>query len=178
MKTKNQLLEKYNVPGPRYTSYPTVPFWDTTPDAETWLTTVRSAFASHTSGQGIALYVHIPFCETLCTYCGCNTRITKNHAVGSPYIDTVLAEWQLYLKHLNVQKIPVSEIHLGGGTPTFLAADELKRLLDGILAHAIIQPGAEFSVEIDPRHTNAEQLQTMYDLGFRRERWESATWLR
>lgn len=168
MMTKNQLLEKYNVPGPRYTSYPTVPFWDKTPDTTAWLDAVRETFAAHKNAQGVALYVHIPFCESLCTYCGCNTRITKNHAVSSPYIDSVLAEWQLYLKHLNVEKIPVSEIHLGGGTPTFMSADELKRLLDGILAHSTIQPGAEFSVEIDPRVTTPQQLQTMYDLGFRR----------
>ena len=85
---------------------------------------------------GAALYVHIPFCESLCTYCGCNTRITRNHGVGSPYVSSVLKEWELYLTALKPRlsgEITISELHLGGGTPTFLTPEELERLVSGLL---------------------------------------------
>src|SRR5690606_21546986 len=103
----NQLVARYNVAAPRYTSYPTVPYWDaTTWSRNRWASHVRTAF-SESSAQGIALYIHLPFCESLCTYCGCNKRITKNHAVEAPYIDTVLAEWQLYRGLLGPTAIPI-----------------------------------------------------------------------
>src|SRR5690606_19241934 len=112
-----QLVERYNVAAPRYTSYPTVPYWDeATWNSDRWVSNIRTALVD-SSSQGVALYVHLPFCERLCTYCGCNKRITKNHAVEAPYIDTVLAEWQLYRNLLGTAAIPISEIHLGGGTP-------------------------------------------------------------
>ena len=84
-----QLIRKYNVAGPRYTSYPTVPYWDHSPTVEEWFKLVRDTFIA-TNKEGISLYIHLPFCESLCTYCGCNTRITVNHAVELPYIETVL----------------------------------------------------------------------------------------
>src|SRR4051812_13981463 len=93
---EHRLANKYNIPVPRYTSYPTMPYWDSANfNTEAWQHNVQWAFAE--SGKdGISLYVHLPFCEDLCTYCGCNTRITKNHNVEGPYIDAVLKEWQLY----------------------------------------------------------------------------------
>src|SRR5690242_3432095 len=97
MSVSSSLLKKYDVPGPRYTSYPTVPCWGDAPSAEEWIAQVRSALEeSARRGVGGALYIHLPFCESLCTYCGCNTRITRNHKVADPYIDAVLKEWEMY----------------------------------------------------------------------------------
>jgi oxygen-independent coproporphyrinogen-3 oxidase len=166
---KNTLLAKYNVPGPRYTSYPTVPYWETTPTAEQWIASIgRALDASTARGQGAALYVHIPFCESLCTYCGCNTRITRNHAVAHPYIETVLKEWDLYLQALGRDRVPLADLHLGGGTPTFLSSAELEHLMQGLLSKVDLQGDVEFSVEADPRVTTAEQLETLARFGFRR----------
>jgi oxygen-independent coproporphyrinogen-3 oxidase len=163
------LLAKYNVPGPRYTSYPTVPYWEITPTADQWIHSIdRALNASSSRGQGAALYVHIPFCESLCTYCGCNTRITRNHGVALPYVDTVLAEWSLYLRSLGRDRIPLADLHLGGGTPTFLSVRELSHLMEGLLSRAELQGEVEFSVEADPRVTQAEQLEALSRYGFRR----------
>lgn len=169
----SELLKKYNVAGPRYTSYPTVPYWETTPTAQQWVESIARALdETERSGTGAAIYIHIPFCQSLCTYCGCNTRITRNTAVGRPYIETVLKEWGLYRerlnKYFNRTRIPVSEIHLGGGTPTFLSTVELETLMNGILETVELMPGAEFSLEADPRVTTRDQLASLAKLGFRR----------
>jgi oxygen-independent coproporphyrinogen III oxidase len=162
------LLRKYNVPGPRYTSYPTVPYWSESPTPAQWLEHVRRSLDEEKGrGVGAALYVHIPFCESLCTYCGCNTRITRNHKVGDPYIDTLLKEWSLYLDGIGTD-FSVSDLHLGGGTPTFLSPAELERLMKGLLGRVKTSPGAEFSVEADPRVTHQDHLQVLARLGFRR----------
>ena len=98
---KNSLIQKYNVPGPRYTSYPTVPYWDESDfSEEIWAETLKKSFIESNSSEGISLYIHLPFCESLCTFCGCNKRITKNHSVENPYIEAVLKEWTLYCKLL------------------------------------------------------------------------------
>ncbi len=164
------LLKKYNVPAPRYTSYPTVPYWETTPTADQWIDLLNQSIDdANRSGTGAAIYIHIPFCETLCTYCGCNTRITKNHDVANPYIDLIHQEWSLYKEKLGRSgPLRVSEIHLGGGTPTFLSAKELKVMLEPILRDIEFTDGYECSVEVDPRVTNYEQLEVLADLGFRR----------
>lgn len=112
------LISKYNVPGPRYTSYPTVPYWENNLTTETWKGQALDAFRQTNDSEGISLYIHLPFCESLCTYCGCNTRITVNHAVERPYIDALLKEWAMYLDIF--QETPrIKELHLGGGTPEF-----------------------------------------------------------
>ncbi|MGV3762393.1 oxygen-independent coproporphyrinogen III oxidase [Parapedobacter sp.] len=161
------LVERYNVAAPRYTSYPTVPYWEeSTWNAEQWADHVRARFLA-SSSQGIAIYVHLPFCERLCTYCGCNKRITKNHGVEAPYIDAVLAEWQLY-RNLLGTAIPISEIHLGGGTPTFFSPAQLKRLMDGLLKGCRISPNPSFSFEAHPANTTEAHLQVLFDSGFRR----------
>ncbi|HZF25215.1 MAG TPA: oxygen-independent coproporphyrinogen III oxidase [Steroidobacteraceae bacterium] len=165
----SSLLAKYNVPGPRYTSYPTVPCWEDTPTEAEWIEALRGALMqSAGSRTGAALYVHIPFCRSLCTYCGCNVRITRNRAIAAPYLETVRSEWNLYLDRLGVEKLDIAEIHLGGGTPTFLDPDELRFLMDGLLARSSLVADAEFSVEADPRVTTHEQLATLYATGFRR----------
>ncbi len=162
------LLQKYNVPAPRYTSYPTVPYWDRdVPQPNRWLDVVKHTFAETNAAKGISLYIHLPFCEALCTYCGCNTRITKNHSVEEGYIAAVLSEWQLYLNQF-AEKPIIRELHLGGGTPTFFKPENLRKLLEGIYEGAILHPEKEFSFEGHPNNTTTEHLQTLYNLGFRR----------
>lgn len=161
------LADKYNVPAPRYTSYPTMPYWDNnTFSLKAWQNSVKWAFAE-SSEDGISLYVHLPFCEDLCTYCGCNTRITKNHAVEVPYINAVLKEWHMY-KNIMEGTPLIREIHLGGGTPTFFSPENLKLLIDGILNGISIHADAVFSFEAHPGNTTVAHLQALYDLGFRR----------
>ena len=164
-----QLVQKYNVPGPRYTSYPTVPYWSTEPPTEAqWKQHVKEAFElSDAGGEGISLYLHLPFCEKLCTYCGCNKRITLNHKVEDPYITTLFQEWDLYLE-LFGKKPLIKEVHLGGGTPTFFSPENLRRLMEGLYARAIVAPDAEMSFEGHPNNTTREHMQTLYELGFRR----------
>lgn len=107
------LIRKYNLPGPRYTSYPTVPYWsDAGITSEDWESTLINAFAESYK-DGISLYIHLPFCESLCTFCGCHKKITKRHEVEDPYIKTVLKEWRLYTEFLPITPI-IKEIHLGG----------------------------------------------------------------
>lgn len=163
----HDLIIKYNVPGPRYTSYPTVPHWRNAPNQEEWLNSVDMRFNDTNENQGISIYIHLPFCESLCTYCGCNTRITKNHAVEEPYINALLKEWEMYLARFQ-QKPMLREIHLGGGTPTFFAPQNLERLIDGIMAGAEKAADFEFSFEAHPANTTREHLQTLYDVGFTR----------
>lgn len=162
------LIEKYNVPGPRYTSYPTVPYWQTADfKEELWIGSLKKAFSQTNSEKGISLYIHLPYCESLCTFCGCNKRITKNHAVEMPYIQALLKEWSLYAGYFDEKPI-VSEIHLGGGTPTFFSAESLEKLLQGILNTACLSKDFEFSFEGHPNNTTFGHLQKLYDLGFRR----------
>ncbi|QKJ33004.1 oxygen-independent coproporphyrinogen III oxidase [Mucilaginibacter mali] len=162
------LADKYNVPVPRYTSYPTMPYWDLGTFAhQGWEDSVRLSFSESNEGSGISLYIHLPFCESLCTYCGCNTRITKNHGVEEPYIAAVLKEWGLYLQIFGGTPI-IRELHLGGGTPTFFSPENLRLMISGILKDAIIHRKAEFSFEAHPANTTADHLQVLFDLGFRR----------
>ena len=164
----NSLIDKYNIPGPRYTSYPTVPFWDEGGfSPEKWKESVVHSFNETNDSEGISLYIHLPFCEVLCTFCACHKRITKRHSVEEPYIDTVLREWALYLE-LFTKKPKIKELHLGGGTPTFFSPENLRRLLEGIFEQSEIAGNPEFSFEGHPNNTTKEHLQTLYDLGFRR----------
>ncbi|MDO4229811.1 MAG: oxygen-independent coproporphyrinogen III oxidase [Capnocytophaga sp.] len=162
------LIQKYNVAGPRYTSYPTVPYWDNLSfSSEKWLESLQKSFAESNHSEGISLYIHLPFCESLCTFCGCHKRITKRHEMEIPYIDTVLKEWKLYIDVLSEKPI-IKEIHLGGGTPTFFRPSELKRLIEGIFEYADIAENHEFSFEGHPNNTTKEHLKTLFDLGFER----------
>ena len=166
----SELLKKYDVPGPRYTSYPTILHWTDMPRVEEWIESLSANLdLTERSGNGSGIYVHIPFCRSLCTYCGCNSRITCSTTVGRAYVKTCLREWDLYRERLNrSQPIPVSALHLGGGTPTFLSPSELDELISGILIHTKQVTDAELSVESDPRVTQAEHLSTLCRLGFRR----------
>ena len=163
--TNANLLEKYNIAAPRYTSYPTVPYWQTEkPQNVLWIENVQNTFAKNPE---ISLYIHLPFCENLCTYCGCNKRITKNHKVETPYMNAVLKEWQMYLDVLPSKPI-LKEIHLGGGTPTFFQAENLKILLGQIIDSAIVPENHEFGLEVHPNTTSVYQLQVLRELGFDR----------
>ena len=161
-----QDLKKYNQPVPRYTSYPTVPFWE--PESFTikaYEKTLQSAFWE--SSKEVSIYIHLPFCESLCTYCACNTRITKNHQVEDPYIDHLLKEWALYLEKLP-EKPLIREIHLGGGTPTFFAPENLNRLLSGIISKETLSKEFQMSFEGHPANTSPSHLKILYNLGFDR----------
>ena len=162
------LVNKYNVAGPRYTSYPTVPYWDLdTFSLKEWKLSLKKAFDESSSTEGISLYIHLPFCESLCTFCGCNKRITKRHDVELPYINAVLKEWQLYCDLLGDKPV-IKELHLGGGTPTFFDSENLKILINGIKYKAKLADDYEFSFEGHPNNTTKTHLQTLFDLGFRR----------
>ncbi|AZI66310.1 oxygen-independent coproporphyrinogen III oxidase [Kaistella daneshvariae] len=164
----NALIDKYNIPGPRYTSYPTVPFWDDASfSGDLWQQSVIKTFNETNDTEGISLYIHLPFCEQLCTFCACHKRITKQHSVETPYLESVLKEWDLYVK-LFGRTPKLKELHLGGGTPTFFSPANLRILLEGIFAKAEIAEHPEFSFEGHPNNTTREHLQTLYDLGFRR----------
>lgn len=163
-----RLIRKYNVPAPRYTSYPTVPYWDkqeVTPMQ--WIQLVKKVFDETNASKGISIYIHLPFCESLCTYCGCNKRITKNHGVEAGYIEAVLQEWQQYSAAFSEKPI-LRELHLGGGTPTFFSPEHLKLLVGSILETVTVHPEHDFGFEGHPNNTSREHLQTLYDLGFRR----------
>lgn len=162
------LISKYNIPGPRYTSYPTVPYWDEEGiSLQKWSDSVQKSFNESNAGEGISLYIHLPFCESLCTFCGCNKRITVNHKVEDPYITAVLKEWELYLA-LFSSKPTIKEIHLGGGTPTFFQAEKLKKLLEGILSSAQVAENPSFSFEGHPNNTKETHLKALAELGFNR----------
>lgn len=163
-----ELIAKYNVAAPRYTSYPTMPYWDQlawSPD--TWVSHLRTRFEEQHE-HGISLYIHLPFCESLCTYCGCNTRITKNHGVEDPYIEDVLAEWRMYLKLFGKQRPIIRELHLGGGTPTFFSSHNLQRLISGLLENTGASNERYFSFEGHPASTTSEHLKLLHELGFSR----------
>jgi oxygen-independent coproporphyrinogen-3 oxidase len=162
------LVDKYNISGPRYTSYPTVPYWNNeTFSLSKWKESLKQSFKESNSSEGVSLYIHLPFCESLCTFCGCNKRITKQHNVESPYINAVLKEWDLYLDLLDEKPI-IKELHLGGGTPTFFSPDHLQLLIHGILNRSVLADNYEFSFEGHPNNTTREHLQSLFDVGFRR----------
>jgi oxygen-independent coproporphyrinogen III oxidase len=160
------LLAKYDVPTPRYTSYPTVPYWQFEGMTdELWKNAVVDTF-NNENGE-ISIYIHLPFCEQLCTYCACNKRITKNHKVEEPYIESVIKEWEMYRQILPSKPI-IREIHLGGGTPTFFSPENLKKLISSILQDATVSENHEFSVEVHPNYTEKAHLEVLYNLGFNR----------
>lgn len=164
----NSLIKKYNVAGPRYTSYPTVPYWDRdTFSLKNWKTSATKSFSESNIKEGISLYVHLPFCESMCTFCGCSKRITKQHRVEDTYINAILREWRLYLDLFNARPV-IKELHLGGGTPTFFSPKNLNRLVTGVLSSANLAPHYIFSFEGHPNNTSDAHLQALYELGFKR----------
>lgn len=160
------LLNKYDLPLPRYTSYPTVPYWEKESITnETWKQAVIDTFK--TENGELSIYIHLPFCENLCTFCACNKRITTNHKVEEPYLVTVLKEWEMYRSLLPTEPI-IREIHLGGGTPTFFSPENLVRLIKGITKNSNVSPEHEFSIEVHPNFTTEEHLAQLATVGFNR----------
>jgi len=165
--SSSKLIQKYNVPGPRYTSYPTVPYWSKNQWEELeWIQVIRKAQASFQTTT-ISLYIHLPYCDSLCTFCGCHKHITTNHAVEAPYISAVLEEWRLLNEQMDSQLI-IEEIHLGGGTPTFFSPVELERLIKGIISKAQLADHVQFGFEAHPSSTTNEHLSVLHQLGFTR----------
>ncbi len=162
------LVNKYNVAGPRYTSYPTVPYWNMdTFSLIKWKASLKRSFIESNDKEGVSLYIHLPFCESLCTFCGCNKRITKRHEVETPYIDALLKEWDLYCDLFGTRP-KIKELHLGGGTPTFFSPENLKRLITRLLQRSELAEDYEFGFEGHPNNTTEAHLRTLYALGFRR----------
>lgn len=160
------LLHKYDVPTPRYTSYPTVPYWDfDTINEAKWKQSVIDTFKAE-NGE-LCIYIHLPFCENMCTFCACTKRITVNHAVEDPYISAVLKEWSMYRSLLPTTPV-IKEIHLGGGTPTFFSPAHLTQLIKGITDGAVVDDNHEFSIEVHPNYTTEEHIKQLATVGFNR----------
>jgi oxygen-independent coproporphyrinogen-3 oxidase len=157
------LLRRFDIPGPRYTSYPTADrFVEAFGESE-----LVQALAQRRPGSPLSLYLHIPFCESLCYYCACNKIITKKRERGAAYLRLLSREIDLYTRHIG-QGQPVTQLHLGGGSPTFLSDDELAEVVAMLRRSFTLVPGGEHSIEIDPRTVDAGRLQKLYDLGFNR----------
>lgn len=161
------LFEKYNQPVPRYTSYPTVPHWTKVPDENEWFKSIGHSLSPSTASW--SLYLHMPYCESLCHFCGCTKIITADHSRENPYIDLLIQEFDLYLKNVPALAAkPLSQIHLGGGSPTFFSAKSLARLCQHIFSK--IKPADRFegSIEVDPRRLKRDQLSALRDFSFNR----------
>lgn len=161
------LLAKYNREVPRYTSYPTVPFWQDLIQSETYFQDFQRQFSSYNKPEGISLYLHLPFCETLCSYCGCNKIITANHSVEEEYLRAIHSEWHRYRSLMDATPV-IRELHVGGGTPTYFSPENLRKLLTDLFEIADLHPGGEFSVEGHPNNTTRSHLKLLNSFGFRR----------
>jgi oxygen-independent coproporphyrinogen III oxidase len=160
----DELLRKYNRPGPRYTSYPPAPSWtDDFGRAD-----LEAAFSgAETAGSDVSIYVHIPFCESLCLFCACNVVIQKDHSAAVDYLETLRREIAALSRFVS-RKRHVVQLHWGGGTPTYLAPRQMEELFAALSAAFDFAPDAEMGVEIDPRVTTPQHLETLRKLGFNR----------
>ncbi len=163
------LLRRFDVPGPRYTSYPTADRFVEAFTAADYAGALRQrAEGAMVGGKPpLSVYVHIPFCESVCYYCACNKVITKQHGRAVEYLQALETEIDLHAKALGGAQ-PVSQLHLGGGTPTFLTDEELARLMTALGRAFRIAPGAEVSIEVDPRTATPARLAHLRQIGFNR----------
>ena len=162
----DEQIRRLDVPGPRYTSYPTAPEWTDELTPEKYLAKIGEAGQEDPS-KPLSLYIHIPFCRELCTYCGCNVVIAKDDSRADPYIETVAKEMQLVAERLGPRR-GLSQIHWGGGTPTFLNEKQLRFMWDRIRDLFVPQADAEIAIEVDPAITTKGQLDLLRSLGFNR----------
>ena len=162
------LLSRFDVPGPRYTSYPTADRFVEAFGEDNYLQALAQR-AQMPVGKAVplSLYVHIPFCASLCYYCACNKIITKHKERAESYLRYLTREVELHTRHLGTRQ-SVSQLHLGGGTPTFLSDDQLSQLMDMLRRHFQFTPGGEYSIEVDPRTVDASRLESLARLGFNR----------
>jgi len=164
-----ELISRFDVPGPRYTSYPTADRFVEAFGEEDYLHALaQRQMGTSLAAQPLSLYVHLPFCESLCYYCACNKIITKHHERAAPYLGYVERELDLHVQHLGGPGQSVSQLHFGGGTPTFLNDEELTDLMNMLRKRFAFAPKGEYSIEIDPRTISAERLQVIRELGFNR----------
>ncbi len=163
------MLRRFDVAGPRYTSYPTADRFVEAFTVDQYVQALRQRAAGSMVGGAtpLSVYVHIPFCESVCYYCACNKVITKHHERATEYLDALKVEMELTRDYLGRAE-PVSQLHLGGGSPTFLSDAELSRLMQDLREHFRIAAGAEVSVEVDPRTVSRERLVHLRNLGFNR----------
>lgn len=161
-----ELLQRFDVPGPRYTSYPTADRFVEAFGETQYIQALEQRRAGPIASP-LSLYVHIPFCESVCYYCACNKVITKHHGRAAEYLRYLSREMELQVQHLGAGH-SVSQLHLGGGTPTFLSDGELEDLMHMIRRHFNLVPGGEYSIEVDPRTVTEDRLQTLARLGFNR----------
>jgi oxygen-independent coproporphyrinogen-3 oxidase len=163
------LLGRYDKPGPRYTSYPTAPSWNDEYGPADHADRIRSCGSSERAGEPLSMYVHLPYCESMCWFCGCNVVITQDRGKGANYVDEVLREAELARSFLGDDADrPVHQHHWGGGTPTFLPPEHLVRLFEGLTELFPLHDEAEVSIEVDPRVTSREQLEALREAGFNR----------
>jgi oxygen-independent coproporphyrinogen-3 oxidase len=163
-----KLALKYSNPGPRYTSYPTIPSWsEDGVSQEQWKEAMVKGFNESNETTGISMYIHIPYCENHCYFCGCNAHRTNDHSFEAPYIDALIKEWQMYLD-VFPGTLNVKELHIGGGTPTFFSPENLVRLVDTMFKDVNRMDNYIFSFETNPRSTSKEHLEALYSVGFRR----------
>lgn len=160
------LIRRFDVPGPRYTSYPTADRFLADFSA-IQLREHLARLAASGEPRPLSLYFHIPFCNTICYYCACNKVITKNHSLSAKYIAYLGREMAMQAACLPAPR-PVVQMHWGGGTPTFLQPDEIRLLMASIREHFVLQPGGEFSIEVDPRKVSAEVVALLATEGFNR----------
>lgn len=163
-----ELLSRFDVPGPRYTSYPTADrFVEAFDQADHIQALTQRQNGTFGKPSALSLYVHIPFCESLCYYCACNKIITKHKERSAQYLTYLSKELDLHTRHLGSGQA-VSQLHLGGGTPTFMSDEELRQLMAMLRAHFSFVPGGEYSVEVDPRTVDEGRLAVLAELGFNR----------
>jgi len=164
-----ELVRKYDKPGPRYTSYPTADRFIEAYDPRAHQTTLRQrnvTWGPASSKQPLSLYVHLPFCNTICYYCGCNKVVTKDHGRSAKYLRYLDREFSLVADILGGNR-RAAQVHLGGGTPTFLSSEELRTMMRQLGEHFELLPG-EYAIEIDPRTVDDEKIAALGQLGFNR----------
>ncbi len=161
--TTLELLRKYSVPGPRYTSYPTAPYFHEGFGEADWV----DALAAPAAGRGLSLYAHIPFCDSLCYYCGCNMVATRDYEKTRPYLAALEREMASTARHVDPTRV-AHQLHWGGGTPTYLNPDDIRRLMATMKHYFTLAPDAEVSCEVDPRELTRAHLEALRESGFNR----------
>jgi oxygen-independent coproporphyrinogen-3 oxidase len=162
----SETLKKYDVSGPRYTSYPTADRFVEAFTQEAYMLALEQR-REIAATQPLSIYVHIPFCESLCFFCACNKIVTKHHERSAEYLRYLNREIDLHVEHLGAGQT-ISQLHLGGGSPTFFSDEELAELLRMLKQNFVFAPGGEYSIEVDPRTVNEQRLKHLADLGFNR----------